>query len=59
MARCIEDDIIEIIPFECPPLQKIICENGKNQCWSMMSMAAANIMHVTVSKLVFIIFALF
>ncbi|XP_056307734.1 mucin-2-like [Danio aesculapii] len=30
MARCIEDNIIEIIPFECPPLQNITCENGKN-----------------------------
>ncbi|KTF97862.1 hypothetical protein cypCar_00049167, partial [Cyprinus carpio] len=29
MARCIEDNIIEIIPFECPPLQNITCENGK------------------------------
>ncbi|KAK9952096.1 hypothetical protein ABG768_017954 [Culter alburnus] len=30
MARCIEDNVIEIIPFECPPLQNITCENGKN-----------------------------
>ncbi|KTF88171.1 hypothetical protein cypCar_00041857 [Cyprinus carpio] len=29
MARCIKDNIIEIIPFECPPLQNITCENGK------------------------------
>ncbi|XP_073724623.1 uncharacterized protein muc2.1 isoform X2 [Misgurnus anguillicaudatus] len=30
MARCIEDNIIEIIPYECPPLQNITCANGKN-----------------------------
>uniref|UniRef100_A0A671PSZ1 VWFD domain-containing protein n=1 Tax=Sinocyclocheilus anshuiensis TaxID=1608454 RepID=A0A671PSZ1_9TELE len=29
MARCIQDNIIEIIPFECPPLQYITCENGR------------------------------
>uniref|UniRef100_A0A8C1H5Y4 Uncharacterized protein n=2 Tax=Cyprinus carpio TaxID=7962 RepID=A0A8C1H5Y4_CYPCA len=29
MARCVKDNIIEIIPFECPPLQNITCENGK------------------------------
>ncbi|XP_056596650.1 mucin-2-like [Triplophysa dalaica] len=29
MARCIEDNIIEIIPFECPPLQNITCANRK------------------------------
>ncbi|RXN22576.1 intestinal mucin [Labeo rohita] len=29
MARCIKDNIIEIIPFQCPPLQNITCENGK------------------------------
>uniref|UniRef100_A0A673I3N1 Intestinal mucin-like protein n=1 Tax=Sinocyclocheilus rhinocerous TaxID=307959 RepID=A0A673I3N1_9TELE len=29
MARCIKDNIIEIIQFECPPLQNITCENGK------------------------------
>uniref|UniRef100_A0A8C1GC53 Mucin 2, oligomeric mucus/gel-forming n=1 Tax=Cyprinus carpio TaxID=7962 RepID=A0A8C1GC53_CYPCA len=28
-TSCIEDNIIEIIPFECPPLQNITCENGK------------------------------
>ncbi|XP_076123315.1 uncharacterized protein muc2.1 [Alosa pseudoharengus] len=30
LARCIEDNIIEIIPYECPPLQNITCANGKN-----------------------------
>ncbi|XP_051978532.1 intestinal mucin-like protein [Xyrauchen texanus] len=29
MARCIEDNIIEIIPYECPPLQNITCANKK------------------------------
>ncbi|XP_043084736.1 intestinal mucin-like protein [Puntigrus tetrazona] len=29
MARCIQGNIIEIIPFECPRLQNITCENGK------------------------------
>ncbi|XP_049330378.1 mucin-2-like isoform X2 [Astyanax mexicanus] len=29
MARCIEDNIIEIIPYECPPLKNITCSNGK------------------------------
>uniref|UniRef100_A0AAY4DDJ6 Uncharacterized protein n=1 Tax=Denticeps clupeoides TaxID=299321 RepID=A0AAY4DDJ6_9TELE len=28
LARCIEDNIIEIIPYECPPLQNITCANG-------------------------------
>ncbi|XP_061679060.1 intestinal mucin-like protein [Syngnathoides biaculeatus] len=40
MARCIENNTIEIIPYECPPLKKITCANGKepvlvfdeNQC---------------------------
>ncbi|XP_034391291.1 mucin-2-like isoform X2 [Cyclopterus lumpus] len=30
MARCIENNTIEIIPYECPPLEKINCTNGKN-----------------------------
>nr|XP_023651520.1 mucin-2-like isoform X2 [Paramormyrops kingsleyae] len=29
LARCIEDNIIEIIPYECPPLEEIECANGK------------------------------
>ncbi|XP_068595573.1 intestinal mucin-like protein [Brachionichthys hirsutus] len=29
MARCIEDNIIEIIPYECPPIKDITCLNGK------------------------------
>ncbi|RXN23823.1 intestinal mucin [Labeo rohita] len=29
MAKCIEDNIIEIVPFECPPPQNITCQNGK------------------------------
>ncbi|XP_058264562.1 mucin-2 isoform X1 [Hemibagrus wyckioides] len=29
MARCIENNIIEIIPYECPPLQNITCSNRK------------------------------
>ncbi|XP_061891631.1 mucin-2-like [Entelurus aequoreus] len=29
MARCIENNTIEIIPYECPPLKKITCANGK------------------------------
>ncbi|XP_076847019.1 uncharacterized protein muc2.1 isoform X2 [Brachyhypopomus gauderio] len=29
MARCIEDNIIEILPFECPPVQNITCVNNK------------------------------
>ncbi|XP_052399904.1 mucin-2-like isoform X2 [Carassius gibelio] len=29
MARCIKDNNIEVIPFQCPPLQNITCENGK------------------------------
>uniref|UniRef100_A0A665UMC5 Mucin 2, oligomeric mucus/gel-forming n=1 Tax=Echeneis naucrates TaxID=173247 RepID=A0A665UMC5_ECHNA len=29
MARCIENNTIEIIPYECPPLQNITCANGK------------------------------
>ncbi|XP_077374086.1 mucin-2 [Festucalex cinctus] len=30
MARCIENNIIEIIPYECPPLKNITCANGKD-----------------------------
>uniref|UniRef100_A0A3B5R0L9 Intestinal mucin-like protein n=1 Tax=Xiphophorus maculatus TaxID=8083 RepID=A0A3B5R0L9_XIPMA len=29
MARCIENNTIEIIPYECPPLQNITCANEK------------------------------
>ncbi|XP_056907848.1 intestinal mucin-like protein [Takifugu flavidus] len=29
MARCIENNTIEIVPYECPPLQNITCTNGK------------------------------
>ncbi|MED6254455.1 hypothetical protein ATANTOWER_026841 [Ataeniobius toweri] len=29
MARCIENNTVEIIPLECPPLQNITCANGK------------------------------
>nr|XP_046250591.1 intestinal mucin-like protein [Scatophagus argus] len=29
MAKCIENNTIEIIPYECPPLQNITCTNGK------------------------------
>ncbi|XP_053366769.1 mucin-2-like [Clarias gariepinus] len=29
LARCIEDYTVEIIPYECPPLQNITCSNGK------------------------------
>ncbi|KAF5908258.1 mucin-5AC-like isoform X2, partial [Clarias magur] len=29
LARCIEDYTVEIIPYECPPLQNITCFNGK------------------------------
>ncbi|XP_054631462.1 intestinal mucin-like protein [Dunckerocampus dactyliophorus] len=29
MARCIENNTIEIIPYECPPLKNITCTNGK------------------------------
>uniref|UniRef100_A0A3P9H295 Mucin-2-like n=1 Tax=Oryzias latipes TaxID=8090 RepID=A0A3P9H295_ORYLA len=29
MARCIENGTIEIIPYECPPLQNITCASGK------------------------------
>ncbi|KAM7414723.1 hypothetical protein PAMA_019500 [Pampus argenteus] len=29
MARCIENNTIEIIPFECPPPENITCTNGK------------------------------
>ncbi|XP_066524932.1 mucin-2-like [Hoplias malabaricus] len=29
MARCIEDNIIEVIPYKCPPVQNISCLNGK------------------------------
>ncbi|XP_051915891.1 mucin-2-like isoform X13 [Hippocampus zosterae] len=30
MARCIENNTIEIIPYQCPPLKNITCTNGKN-----------------------------
>ncbi|XP_037109335.1 mucin-2-like isoform X50 [Syngnathus acus] len=30
MARCIENNTIEIIPYECPPLKNITCANGKD-----------------------------
>ncbi|XP_015259098.1 PREDICTED: intestinal mucin-like protein [Cyprinodon variegatus] len=29
MAKCIENNTIEIVPYECPPLQNITCSNGK------------------------------
>ncbi|KAF7658620.1 hypothetical protein LDENG_00009980 [Lucifuga dentata] len=29
MARCIENYTIEIVPYECPPLENITCANGK------------------------------
>ncbi|KAM6936957.1 mucin-2-like [Xenentodon cancila] len=29
MAKCIENNTIVIIPYECPPLQNITCTNGK------------------------------
>ncbi|CAL8261599.1 unnamed protein product [Merluccius merluccius] len=29
MARCIENNIIEIIPYECPPPEEITCTSGK------------------------------
>ncbi|XP_066524931.1 mucin-2-like [Hoplias malabaricus] len=29
MARCIEDNMIEVIPYKCPPVQNITCLNGK------------------------------
>ncbi|KAM7003500.1 LOW QUALITY PROTEIN: mucin-5B-like [Tautogolabrus adspersus] len=29
MARCIENNTIEIIPYECPPIEPITCTNGK------------------------------
>ncbi|KAM3849859.1 mucin-5B [Diretmus argenteus] len=29
MARCIEDNIIEIIPYVCPTIEPITCLNGK------------------------------
>ncbi|XP_044212416.1 intestinal mucin-like protein [Thunnus albacares] len=29
LARCIENNTIEIIPYECPPLDPITCTNGK------------------------------
>lgn len=28
MARCIENNTIEIVPYECPPLKNITCSNG-------------------------------
>uniref|UniRef100_A0A3P8VBE2 Zmp:0000001332 n=1 Tax=Cynoglossus semilaevis TaxID=244447 RepID=A0A3P8VBE2_CYNSE len=29
MAKCIENNTIEIVPYECPPLKNITCANGK------------------------------
>ncbi|XP_076027057.1 intestinal mucin-like protein [Genypterus blacodes] len=29
MARCIENTTVEIIPYECPPLENITCTSGK------------------------------
>ncbi|MBN3304539.1 MUC2 protein, partial [Amia calva] len=29
MARCINDTVIEIIPYECPPLKNITCASGR------------------------------
>ncbi|XP_051807496.1 intestinal mucin-like protein [Acanthochromis polyacanthus] len=29
MAKCIENNTIEIVPYECPPIQNITCTNGK------------------------------
>ncbi|KAI9529651.1 hypothetical protein NQZ68_007889 [Dissostichus eleginoides] len=29
LAKCIENNTIEIIPYECPPLEMITCANGK------------------------------
>ncbi|XP_062277536.1 mucin-2-like [Scomber scombrus] len=29
MARCIENNTVEIVPYECPPLEEITCSNGK------------------------------
>uniref|UniRef100_A0A8D3D3I4 Mucin-2-like n=1 Tax=Scophthalmus maximus TaxID=52904 RepID=A0A8D3D3I4_SCOMX len=29
MAKCIENNTIEIVPYECPPLEIITCTNGK------------------------------
>ncbi|KAK5902119.1 hypothetical protein CesoFtcFv8_007408 [Champsocephalus esox] len=29
MAKCIENNTIEIVPYECPPLEMITCANGK------------------------------
>ncbi|XP_055365809.1 mucin-2 [Betta splendens] len=28
MARCIENNTVEIIPYKCPPLENITCSNG-------------------------------
>ncbi|KAL6106631.1 uncharacterized protein ACO6RY_10456 [Pungitius sinensis] len=30
MARCIENDTIEVFPLECPPLKNITCSNEKD-----------------------------
>ncbi|XP_010792752.1 intestinal mucin-like protein [Notothenia coriiceps] len=30
MAKCIENNTIEIVPYECPPVEMITCANGKN-----------------------------
>ncbi|XP_070828133.1 intestinal mucin-like protein [Chaetodon trifascialis] len=29
MAKCIENNTVEIIPYECPPIKNITCTNGK------------------------------
>ncbi|KAE8296211.1 Intestinal mucin-like protein [Larimichthys crocea] len=29
VARCVENNTIEIVPYECPPLENITCANGK------------------------------
>ncbi|XP_017261173.1 intestinal mucin-like protein [Kryptolebias marmoratus] len=30
MAKCVENNTIEIVPYECPPLQQLTCANGKS-----------------------------
>ncbi|XP_064168510.1 mucin-2-like [Anguilla rostrata] len=35
MAVCIEDNIIAIVPYECPPLKEITCTNGKKPVLQM------------------------
>ncbi|XP_070686894.1 intestinal mucin-like protein [Pempheris klunzingeri] len=29
MAKCIENNTVEILPYECPPIENITCTNGK------------------------------